>query len=304
MLDLAGLHRRALFFRLIREFFSHQGFLEVDTPLRQPVYIPESNIDVISADGQYLQSSPELSMKRLLAAGGERIFQLCHSFRKGEKGRLHLEEFQLLEWYRRDSDYRRLMTDCEQLLAFLAEGLAEAGHLPRRAPPFAGLDLAPPWPRLSVATAFAAFSPIPLSQALAEGRFDELLVEHVEPELGRKVPHFLCDYPVELASLARKKDDAPELAERFELYISGVELANGFSELTDAVEQRQRLAREIKAITARSGRSVAMPERFLAELPRLGRAAGIALGVDRLFMLAEGYRSIAEAVSFAPDDFS
>ncbi len=303
MLDQAGLHRRALFFRQIREFFFQGDFLEVDTPQRQPVAIPESAIELFVADGQYLQSSPELCMKRILARGSERIFQLCRCFRKGEVGRLHLEEFQLLEWYRRGSDYRQLMVDCEHLLAHLAGALAADGPSPSGLPPFAGITLQGPWPRLTVAEAFAAFSPLPLQQALAEDCFDQLLVEHVEPRLGMTVPTFLYEYPIALASLARKKPADPAVAERFELYIRGIELANGFSELTDPVEQRQRLDKEIERIHTEHGRRMVMPERFLADLGRLESAAGIALGADRLFMVAENYRSINEAVSFSPDDF-
>ena len=120
MLDPQGLRIRAALFSAVRLFFTAQGFLEVDTPLRQPVIIPESNIVPLTADGQYLQTSPELCMKRLLAAGCPRIFQICPCFRKDERGRRHLEEFTMLEWYRRDADYHALMTDCEDLLRSVA----------------------------------------------------------------------------------------------------------------------------------------------------------------------------------------
>jgi len=305
MLGTKKLHMRAAFLRLIRSFFYQHDFLEVDTPIRQPVYIPESNIIPLASELEYLQTSPELCMKRLLAAGNDKIFQICHCFRKEEKGRLHLEEFQMLEWYRTAADYHQLMADCEVLLRFLLfemKELQQAGS-DLDNPFFSGINLDDNWKRLTVAEAFSRYSPISLGQALLEGSFDEILVEHIEPLLGRVTPVFLYDYPVELGSLARKRLNNPTVAERFELYINGVELANGFSELTDAEEQRSRFNHEIATIKKHSGRDVVMPERFLSDLPQLDSAAGIALGVDRLFMCAINQQHIAEAVTFSPEDF-
>lgn len=305
MLDPKRLHLRAAFFRLVREFFSQGGFLEVDTPLRQPVYIPESNITPLAVDGQYLQTSPELCMKRLLAAGNNKIFQICPCFRKEERGRLHLEEFQMLEWYRTGADYRQLMLDCESLLQFLLRGLDSLQFTDSITVLsfFAGIDFSGHWQRLTVAEAFFRYSPMPLDQVLRQDKFDEILVEFIEPHLGKKSPAFLYDYPLQLGSLARRKTADPTVAERFELYINGVEIANGFSELTDAWEQRERFAHEIAVIKTNSGRDAVMPERFLADLDKLTSAAGIALGLDRLFMSALNLQTIGEAVPFAPDDF-
>lgn len=309
MLSIERLHKRAAFFRCIRSFFHNQGFLEIDTPLRQPVYLPESNIVPISSEGQYLQSSPELCMKRLLAHGCDKIFQLCHCFRKGEIGKIHLEEFQLLEWYRVGCDYRQLMDDCEALLRFLSQVLTpclvpDGSQTTRNAHElFMGTDLSGHWLRLTVADAFAKYSPMSLERAMSTGSFDEILTEYVEPHLGMEAPVFLYDYPHQLASLARRSPLNPNIAERFELYIKGVELANGFSELTDEHEQRNRFEEEIATIQARDGRHVVMPERFLQDLAKFDIAAGIALGVDRLFMLAVNCENINAAVTFAPGDF-
>ena len=306
MLNLQGLHTRAAFFRCMRSFFHDQGFLEVDTPLRQPVFIPESNIVPISAEGQYLQTSPELCMKRLLAHGCKKIFQLSHCFRKDEIGRLHLEEFQLLEWYRTGCDYTQLMADCQAFLLYLHAALKDyfaACGAPVGADLFSGIDLSLEWQRLTVAEAFAQYSPVPLEQALDFGTFDEMLTEHIEPCLGMDAPVFLYGYPYQFASLARKSPANPNIAERFELYIKGVELANGFSELTDEQEQRSRFAKEIATIHVLSGRKVVMPERFLQDLGTLEQAAGIALGVDRLFMLVMNFASISSAVTISPEDF-
>ena len=165
------------------------------------------------------------------------------------------------------------------------------------------INFATPWQRITVAEAFARYSPVSLRQALETGSFDEILTEYVEPQLGFESPAFLCDYPEQLAPLARKSPSDQSTAERFELYIQGVELANGFSELTDQHEQRSRFQKEIAVIHSTTGRSVAMPERFLEDIGRMGAAAGIALGADRLFMLAKDYKNIAGAVTFAPSDF-
>ncbi len=296
---------RATFFYLIRSFFYNHDFIEVDTPIRQPVYIPERHITPLASEQEFLQSSPELCMKRLLAAGNQKIFQICHCFRKGEKGRLHLEEFQMLEWYRVGADYRQLMLDCEALVRFLLKNLITAYGAGDKTDTsfFSGIDVSGGWERISVREAFCRYSPISLEQAMDEGIFDEVLVESVEPHLGTVSPTFLHDYPLVLASLAKKRADNPAVAERFELYINGVELANGFSELTDADEQRARFVDEIAAIKASTGQNAALPERFLADLEQLDSAAGIAMGLDRLFMLALNRQSIDEAVTFSPDDF-
>lgn len=326
MLDLQGLRFRAAFFHSLRSFFVRQQFLEVDTPIRQPLLLPELNIEPLASEGWFLQPSPELCMKRMLAAGCSRIFQLCNCFRKGERGRLHLEEFTMLEWYRVDAGYEGLMADCEALLGSL---LADLGGMALCAvsngslrvgdgqgwPGVAGakdgtgatggrvISLQPPWERLSVHEAFARYSPVSIEQAMAADTFDEILVEYVEPNLGVQRPLFLYDYPVELGSLARSKDGFPQLAERFELYINGIELANGFSELTDSHEQRQRFEQELELMDGKRRQRSSMPERFLEELAGLDRAAGIALGVDRLLMLLMGKTSVGEVVSFAPGDF-
>jgi lysyl-tRNA synthetase class 2 len=304
MLGLNGLWLRAACFSCLRAFFAAEGFLEVATPLRLPLVLPERFIDPLTSEGFFLQTSPELCMKRLLARGCSRIFQICHCFRKGEKGRLHHEEFMMLEWYRLDADYRQLMTDCQVLLAFLA------ANLEKFLPPVAVFA----WPenvrenfltggeRLTVAEAFARYAPISLEAAMADGLFEETLVTYVEPRLGFSRPTFLMDYPARLASLARLSAADGRIAERFELYYRGVELANGFSELTDAAEQRRRFDEEITAMeeSGKPGRQI--PEKFLADLAKIDNAGGIALGLDRLIMLLLGENALADAVTFAPDE--
>lgn len=264
----------------------------MDTPIRLPSLIPEAHIEPVACGSWFLQTSPELCMKRLLAAGEARIFQICKCFRAHERGKRHLEEFTMLEWYRSGCDYFDLMADCRELFAFLAETLDIS-------PP--GCSLTSPWQRLTVEEAFRKYAGIGLGEVMASGDFDEILVQRVEPFLGLKSPLFLYDYPAELASLACLKKSNNSLAERFELYIKGLELANGFSELTDPVAQRLRFAGEQELCRKEGKPFQPMPEKFLADLAEIGQAAGIALGIDRLAMVFLGKDNINEVVAFPPD---
>jgi lysyl-tRNA synthetase class 2 len=290
-----ALEARARIVQTIRAFFIAQGFLEVETPQRIPVNAPELHIDAVRSGTWSLHTSPELCMKRLLAAGYPRLFQLCHVWRAAERGRRHLPEFTLLEWYRADADYLDLMDDCEALLrALVPAGLLKVGS--------EEIVLAGPWQRLTVAEAFAAYASLSLAQALDADRFDEVLSSEVEPRLGQERPTFLYDYPAKLAALARRKTNQPDLAERFELYIAGIEVANAFSELTDPVEQRQRFSADEAARRAQGKEPLPLPEKFLAELVNLPPSAGIALGIDRLVMLLAGATTIDEVVAFSPEE--
>lgn len=294
---------RAALMSSIRSFFVSQGFLEVDTPVRQPVLIPERYIEPLHSDGAYLQTSPEICMKRLLASGCSKIFQICPCFRKNEHGRRHLEEFTMLEWYHSGENYHRLMDDCEELLRFLAGQINDMQNpADMNYTAFEGFDLTSPWERITVENAFKKLSPQTLAQALKNDCFDEILVEYIEPHLGKEAPIFLIDYPLELGSLAKVKTESPHTVERFELYLGGIELANGFSELTDEQEQRLRFEEEIAEIDTIWGSVAEMPERFLQDIAKLEQAAGIALGVDRLCMMALGVSDIREVVSFSPED--
>lgn len=290
---LTILKERAALIQATRSFFIDQGFLEVETPIRIPAPAPEAHIEPEPAGEWYLQTSPELAMKRLLAAGCTRIFQICKCFRRHERGDLHLPEMTMLEWYRTEADYRDLMTDCEGLLIALVQ------HRRLRIPAGQTIDLTPPWPRLSLSEAFSSYAPITLQQALDQDRFEETLVSAVEPRLGLTTPLFLCDYPASLASLARLHPDNPGLAQRFELYVNGIELANGFSELTDAAEQRARFLLEQERIRGLGREPGPLPEPFLEDLARMPPAAGIALGIDRLVMLLTGQQRIEQVVAFS-----
>ncbi len=289
---------RSIIIQEIRRFFFKEGYLEVDTPLRIPAPAPESHIDAIPSDRWFLHTSPELCMKRMLAAGFERIFQICHCWRDGERGIRHLPEFTMLEWYRVDADYRDLMNDCETLIRAVAQVLGYGSIC------YHGMEveIGEPWERLSVSEAFRRYSDMTMAEALEKDMFDEIMVRDIEPRLGLQKPTFIYDYPAERGALARLRKDNPTVAERFELYIGGLELANAFSELTDAGEQRSRFVQEALFRESVNRTTYPLPEKFLDELSDMPPSAGIALGVDRLVMLLLDSSSIDKVVAFTPEE--
>ncbi len=294
-----ALHERAKIMQKIRQFFNDRGYLEVETPYRIPVPAPESHIDPVPSGRWFLHPSPELCMKRMLAAGYEKIFQICHCWREGERGSLHLPEFTLLEWYRVEVDYLELMEECEALIQSLALGLEMGDFLTYRGHK---IFLGSPWERMTVEEAYRRYSGISTKEAFQQGLFDEVMVQEVEPHLGSKKPTFLYDYPSERRSLARLKKEDPSVAERFELYLGGLEIANGFSELIDPDEQRKVFQSEM-AVRQSMGKKIdPMPEKFLDELEAMPPSAGIALGIDRLVMVLLDAKTIDEVVSFTPED--
>ncbi len=293
-----NLARRAEILEGIRVFFRREGFLEVETPIRIPVPLPEAHIDPVGSEGWFLQTSPEVCMKPLVAAGLPRIFQICKAFRRGERGGRHLPELTLLEWYAAGETYREVMERAEALVLFLARRLGAGERLH-----YGGveIDLTPPWPRLAVAEAFRRLAGVSAAEALAADRFDEILALEVEPRLEASRPVFLTDYPAACGALARLNPADPATAERCELYIGGIELLNGFSELTDPAEQRRRFERDRELRRRRGQADPGLPERFLEALARLPECAGGALGVDRLTMLFCNAATIDEVVAFPPE---
>jgi len=290
---------RCRLIQAIRHFFTEKNYLEVETPYLIPAPAPEFHIDAVHAGAGFLHTSPELCMKRLLAAGYPKIFQICRCFRQGERGRRHLPEFTLLEWYRAETDYLGLMNECEEMVGFVLEELGLPSVLQ-----FQGkaLDLQRPWLRFTVQEAFERYASAPLEQAMAGGRFDEIMAFEIEPSLGFPKPVFLYHYPSALAALARLSKDAPGYAERFELYAAGVELANAFSELTDPEEQRARFEMELAKRKQHDKTVYPMPQKFLRSLAFMPESAGIALGVDRLIMLLSNQKEIDPVVSFTPEE--
>lgn len=293
-----NLKKRALILQSIRGFFASNGYLEVETPVRCPTIIPEAHIDPVQSEGQFLQASPELCMKRLLSQGFERLFQICKCFRKNERGDFHLPELTLLEWYAKERTYLDLMSECENLILEIASNLGLGQSLTYSG---ADISLTPPWERLSVQDAFEKYAGMSLEKAIAKDCFDEVISFEIEPELGHRKPVFLYDYPSQFASLAKLNPKNKKFAQRFELYINGVELANAFTELTDPDEQRHRFADENRRRVESGNSSLEMPEKFLSDLARLNDTAGIALGVDRLVMIFCNAPKIDEVVAFTPE---
>ena len=293
-----NLELRAKIVELTRAFFRGQGFLEIDTPIRTPAVAPESEITPFESEGWFLTTSPELYMKRLLAAGYDRLFQISRCFRKGEQGKQHNPEFNLLEWYRVSADYLQMISDTEHLVLAIARGIGTAPvfHYRNRS-----IDLSPPWPRITVRDAFMAAAGWDPVAELQPARFDMDLVTRVVPSFALNRPTVLLDYPAAMASLARLKLDNPGVAERAEVFIGGLELANAYSELTDAQEQRKRFQEEAEKIVKDKRRKAAMPDKFLEAMVHLPACGGIALGMDRLVMLFCNADSVAEVMAFTED---
>lgn len=332
------LQARAAITAAMRGWFADAGFIEVDTPALQVSPGLEPHLKAFATEQQdahpddrarrYLHTSPEFAMKKLLAAGVPRLYQLAHCFRNGERSTTHHPEFTMLEWYRANAQYHDLIQDCRDLLQ--AALMAAQSVLPDRKALSWGGDTADPfadWSVVTVAEAFERFTGIdilatapdpkapdlhlldeaarPLGIAARPGdRWEDLyfriFLDRIEPQLGIGAPLILTDYPISMAALARAKPSDPRLAERFEIYVAGLELANAFGELTDAAEQRARFAADRALKQRLYGHAYPIDEDFLAALEHgLPDAAGIALGFDRLVMLATGASHI-EQVLWAP----
>jgi lysyl-tRNA synthetase class 2 len=297
------LQLRARILSEVRKFFCSRGFLEVDTPIRSAECGTEVHVEPLHCSGGYLITSPELHMKRLLVAGIPKSFQLVHCFRAGELGPLHSPEFLMLEWYRAFADSRATMRDTEELVYGLSLALHASARL--TLPDGMEVDLTPPFVHLSVREAFQRFAGVTDAAELAardEDGYFQLLVDRVEPAIARLTrPVFLHDYPASQAALARLLPGDPSVAERFELYVGGIELCNGYGELNDAAEQRRRHELDRRQRRARGLFVPEAPPRFLAALDQgMPPASGNALGMDRLIALLCGQRRI-DAVRAFPD---
>jgi elongation factor P--(R)-beta-lysine ligase len=300
------LRERARVLAQVRCFFEARGYLEVQTPILVPSPGLDLHLDAFEVAGgergaaRWLITSPEYQMKRLLAQGWERIYQIVACFRRGEVGERHNPEFTMLEWYRANCGVEAVMRDTEQLVAAVTGGTVRLG--PR------AIDVRPPLERLTVCGAFERFAGWSAEATLDAAARDEdhyfrALVNHVEPRLAA-LDHgvLLVDYPATQASLARRKPEDARLAERFELYVGGVELCNGFGELVDPLEQRARLESDQSARRERGLPVYPIDERFLEALVRVPPSAGNALGLDRLVALACGTTEIGDVLAFTADE--
>jgi elongation factor P--(R)-beta-lysine ligase len=310
---LHALQRRAAMMAAAREFFASRGVLEVETPILSSAAVTDPQIESLAtrvagmASPSFLCTSPEYAMKRLLAAGCGDIYQICKVFRDGERGRWHNPEFTLLEWYRLGFDDAALMDEVEALVARLLQPQ-------RRLEPAERISYSSALERHAGVDAHQA-SDAQLSEAAqrhgihCEARLDRdtkldlLMGLIVGPKLGRDRPCFICDYPASQAALARLKPGLPPVAARFELYLDGVELANGFHELQDAAEQRRRFDRDLSLRAERGQQRLPLDEHLLAALGNgLPECAGVALGFDRLVALALGADALAPALAFTIDN--
>jgi elongation factor P--(R)-beta-lysine ligase len=316
--------------RSIRAWFDEQGFTEVETGILQispgnETHLHAPRTELSHIDGgratRYLRTSPEFAAKKLLAAGEQKIFEFARVFRDRERGDLHLPEFTMLEWYRADAAYDAVMADCVVLIAHAAQatGIGQFSFRGRMADPFVDPEI------LTVAEAFERFAEIDLLSTITNGEgdrdrlaaaghqrvriteddtwsdiFSKVLVEYVEPHLGQGRLTVLFEYPVPEAALARAKPSDPRVAERFEVYACGVELANGFGELTDAAEQRHRFTLAMDEKQRRYGERYPLDEDFLEAVAQMPPASGVALGFDRLVMLASGALRVDQVVWTPP----
>lgn len=293
-----NLLKRAEIIKSVRAFFVENNFTEVQTPALQIMPTPDTHIQAFETEGYGLHTSPEIAMKKLLVAGAGDIYQICPVYRKNESTRLHSPEFTMLEWYRIGADYTAMMDDCDALLSLLG--------------------FKTPCERITVAQAFEKYTNLSSSGSLTarslaecaahnnirttetdtfEDIFHSIMAEKIEPNLGQGAPTILYDYPICMAALARKKPDDQHYAERFELYISGVEIANAFSELTNAAEQKSRLQADLKLKKELYGQDIPIDEDFIRALEYgMPESSGCALGLDRLIMLACGANSIDEVL--------
>lgn len=317
-----ALEARARVLADARSFFASRGYVEVETPILVPSPGLDLHLDAYEAiptgvapppagsplaAPRFLITSPEYQMKRLLVEGYPRIVQLTRAFRAGELGTRHNPEFTILEFYRAGADAEAIMRDTEQLVARVTGGHVtipddDSGE-PRT------IDVRPPFERLPICAAFERWGGVSSAEALRlanddEDRFFRLLVERVEPALARE-DHavFVTDYPAVQASLARKKPSDPRFAERFELYVGGVEVCNGFGELTDPVEQRARFVADQEERRRRGKPVYPIDERFLEALARgMPASGGNAIGFDRLVALACGTTRIGDVIAFTADE--
>jgi lysyl-tRNA synthetase class 2 len=295
------LRLRSEILEAVRDFFRRDGFLEVDTPIRVSECAPEAQIDPFESGDHCLVTSPELHMKRLLVGGVPRLFQLVHCFREDELGALHAPEFMMLEWYRAFAPVEAVMADTERLISALCARFSGGPRLSLASG--VALDVTLPFLRITVRDAFRRFAGVDDAAQLAlsdEDAYFQTLVDRVEPALaalGR--PAFLCEYPASQAALARLAPHDPSVAERFELYLGGIELCNGYGELNDAAEQRRRFALDLERRRQRGHERPGLPERFLDALEQgMPPASGNALGIERLIMILLGEASIDRIRAF------
>ncbi len=301
------LAKRARIIQAIREFFVKEGFLEVETPMvvaaaGQEPYLNPFTAQFFDEQGKkyegYLITSPEYAHKKLLAAGFEKTFEITKAFRSGEHfGGLHNPEFTMIEWYRANEDYTKIMEDVERMVQHVIKALK---HKSIKTLEYKGKKINPfsPWERISVAEAFKRYAGVNLDEVKDEDAFFKIFLTKIERQLGISKPTILYDYPASMAALARIKQSDKRYSERFEVYIAGMELGNAFSELNDGVEQRKRFMEE-RVLREKLGKEqIPLDEDFLDAVGNMPPSAGIAFGIDRLVMLLTDAARIEDVLAF------
>jgi lysyl-tRNA synthetase class 2 len=318
----------------IRDFFKTEGFHEVDTPLLVQNPGTEPYLEVFKTQlktlnypnkDAYLSTSPELFMKKLLSSGLGNIYTICKSFRNDEGlSSFHNHEFTILEWYRVEADYLDIMQDCENLLLFILNKLKLNKNNNILNYQNNDYDLSAPWERISVSDAFNIYAGIQKDEMLEKDKlvlaaknkgyavtnsttweqaYNQILLNEIEPHLGKNKPTILYDYPISQAALSKKKKNDPRFAERFEFYIGGIELGNAFSELTNPKEQKSRMVSELKERKNLGKEEYKIDNDFIKALEMgMPNTGGIAVGVDRLVMLFSDSASIKDTLLFPVDD--
>ncbi len=306
---------KAQVLKAVRDFFQEEGFTEMDTPTL--VSFPDPSpfnevleLETLDHDRLFLTPSPEFFLKKLLVAGFKNIYQITKAYRdQQEKDPLHLREFTILEWYRSGKDYLDLMKDCENLIGFILKTLGRENRL------------TPPWPRITCKEAFAKYSGVDLDEFLDKKKalkicqkkgyqaseqnsweelYHQIFLNEIEPELLKLPAFILYDYPAPLAALSKIKSSDPRYAERFEFYLGGLEMGNGYSELTDFREQEKRLKADLETRKAKGMKAFDYDHSFVEALKEgLPKTTGIAVGIDRLVMLFTGATDIREVTPFA-----
>ena len=310
-----ALEARGRVLAAVRHWFESEGFLEVETPARVRSPGQEVHLDAIATEDRWLITSPEYAMKRLCAAGFERIVSIGKCWRAGERGPHHEPEFTMIEWYRADAPLARLAYDCEALLRVargaVADGASEASRIDTAASrttvcallqTHAGIALDGDESAAALADKARAAGIAVAEDDAWDDIFFRIWLDRVEPALAAAGPTFVFDWPAPLGALARRRADDPRFVERFELYAGGIELANAFGELTDPVEQRARFEAETVRRLALGKAVYPIDEALLVALPGMPATAGIALGFDRLMMVVLGAPSIRDVLPFADDE--
>ncbi len=326
---------RGQIYALIREFFVSRNFIEIEIPLLAPALPTESYLEIFAtklldrnrnSQNAYLTTSPEMFLKKLLVAGAGNCFSITKSFRNTETNSfLHNPEFSILEWYRVNANYKDVMKDTEKLILYIYEQL-KPNHTNKPILTYQNqtIDLSLPWQRLSVTQAFSKFAKIDLLSNLTlkklnataskkgyqinnqntwEEVYNQIYLNEIEPHLGKSKPTIIYDFPSSMAALAKKKSSDPQFAERFEVYIGGLELGDAYSELTDAIEQEERFKKELQEIKRLNKTRYPIDSDFITALKTgLPRCSGLAMGLDRLIMLFANVPKIQDILFFPSDE--